>query len=153
MSCNKTLSMCVVIALTFFFLTNLHAARIGQHAAERPVWVLLTAGSTLQLGRHIQKLHLTMVRAMRFHTLVPRFSVGPPTYSATIRWRLPRTRRHWFLSIMQRVRQIFLASAGGFGLDRVPLSLFHGLPFLWHSCHHFSCLSNLGTGTRHWCLE
>jgi len=29
---------------------------------------------------------------------------------------------------------------------------FHVLPVLWRSCHHSPCPSNLGTGTRHWCL-
>jgi len=69
------------------------------------------------------------------------------THPATIRWGLPRTGRRRLLSL-KRVRQKVLASAGGFWLDQVPLSLFHGLPLLWRSCHHFPCLSNLGTGTR-----
>jgi len=33
-----------------------------------------------------------------------------------------------------------------------PPSPFHGLPVLWRSSHHFLCPSNLGIGTRHWCL-
>ena len=147
--------MCALIALSWFFWQHLHAACIGQRAAARPVWVLLTAGAThghpLQLGRCIESLLLTMVRAMRFGTLVPRFFADPPTHSANIRWGLPRTGRCRFLS-GQRVRQKVLASTGGFWLDHVPLSLSHELSFLWRSCHYSLCPSNLGTGTCHWCL-
>ena len=94
------------------------------------------------------------VRAMRFYTLVPRFSADPLTDSATIRWGLPRTGRRQFLAA-RRVRQKVLESAGCSWLDRVPLSLFkfHGVHLLWCSCDLFKCPSNLSTGTRHWCLE
>jgi len=41
-------------------------ACIGQHAAARPAWVLLTAGGThghpLQLGMYMESLHLTIMR-------------------------------------------------------------------------------------------
>ena len=140
----------------FYDIFMPHTLMIGQRAAARPAWVLLTAGGNhghpLQLGRYTASLHLIMVRAMRFYTLVPRFSADPPTHFATIRWGLHRTRRRYFLSV-RRVRQKVLASAGGFWLDRVPISPFHGLPLLWRSCHNFPCPSNLVTGTRHWCLE
>ena len=45
-----------------------------------------------------------------------------------------------------------LASAGDFWLGHVPLSIFHVLPLLWHSCHYSPCPSNLGTRTHHWWL-
>jgi len=44
-----------------------------------------THGHPLQLKRYIDSLQLTMVRAMRLYTLVPRFSADPPTRSAAIR--------------------------------------------------------------------
>ena len=56
------------------------------------------------------------------------------------------------LQTHQLTRQKVLASACGFWLEHVPLSLFHGLLLLWRWCHHFPCPSNLGTGTRHWWL-
>ena len=54
---------------------------------------------------------------------------------------------------VRKVRQKVLASAFNFWLDRVPVSLFHGISFFWRSCHHFPCPSNLCTSTCHWCIE
>jgi len=91
-----------------------------------------------------------MVRVLRYYTLVPSFFADPLTHSVTIWWGLPRTRRRRFLTV-RRVQQKVLASAGGFWLGHVLLSLFDVLPLLWCSCHHSSCPSNLGTSTCHWC--
>ena len=56
-----------------FFGRHFHAACIGQRATAGPAWVLLTVGGThghpLQLGRCIESLWMTMVRAMRFYML------------------------------------------------------------------------------------
>ena len=108
MSCSATLSICVLIALAFFFKHHLNAACTGQRAVASPVWVLLTAGGTLghplQLWKYKESLHLTMARAMRFYTIVPRFSADPRTHSTNIRWGLPRTGRRRFIS-GRRVRQ------------------------------------------------
>jgi len=43
-----------------------------------------THGHPVQLGKCIESLQLTMVRAMRFYTLLPRSFVDPRTHSATI---------------------------------------------------------------------
>jgi len=106
----------------------------------------------LRLGRCIETQQLTMVRAMRFYTLVPRTSADHPTHRATIQWGLPRTVRRRFLSV-RRVWQKLIASVSGFWLEYVPLFPFQRLPLVWRSCDHFPCPSNLDTSTRHSCLK
>jgi len=144
--------MCVLTALAYLFLQHLHAACIFQRDAAKLAWVFLTVegthGHPLRLARCRESFAVDHSICHAFYTLLRRSSADPPTHSATIRWGLPRTGRRRFLS-MQRVRQEVLASAGGFWLDRMARSLFHRLPLLWLSCHHFR--SNLGTSTRHWC--
>jgi len=82
--------MCVLIALAYLFLQDFHAACIRQleRAAARLAGVLLTAGGThghpLQSGRCIESLQMTMVRVMRFYSLVPGSSADPLTYFATV---------------------------------------------------------------------
>jgi len=46
---------------------------------------LLEDDQMRQMGRCLESLRLTMVRATRFYTLVPKFLADPPTHSATIR--------------------------------------------------------------------
>ena len=122
-------------------------ACVGTPDGRGHSWPLSAAGKVYR------KLRLTMVRAMRFYTLVPRFLADPPIYSATIRWGLPRARRRRFLSV-RRVRQKVLASAGGFW------SCYSRFFTYYLSCGaHVTippaispCPGNLGTGTRDWCL-
>jgi len=122
MSCSAILSMCVLTALAYFLFTTSSCRMHCQRATARPVWVILTAGGIhghpLQLGRCTESLRLTMVRAMRLYTHVPRFFADPPTHSATIRRGLPRTGGRRLLCV-RRVRQKVLASAGGFWLGHI----------------------------------
>jgi len=73
---------------SIIFLQHHHAACICLRAAAGLARALLMAGDTLghplRLGRCIESLQLTVIRAMRFYALVHRSSADPTNHSATI---------------------------------------------------------------------